>query len=296
MLGNLKIGIRLGLAFAITLALLIAISLIGVNRISSLNSDIEELVDDRIPKVIWANDTIIALFTVGQVLRDAAMVPTAAEAGALLDRIPAQSEIITNRLENLNRTVTSERGTELLRKVAQTRAAYVAEMRTTIELARAGKREEATAMLLGPMTRVQADYVGAINDVISYNTQLVDSDGQIASKNASDANRLLAVLALVASVLAIILGFVITRSITGPVKEALQVADKIAEGDFNVKIDTGAKDEMGQLLIALSRAVNAVRDMSNEASRLVQAAVDGKLATRADANKYQGNTARSWLA
>ncbi|MCD8515018.1 MAG: methyl-accepting chemotaxis protein [Burkholderiaceae bacterium] len=288
MLGNLKIGIRLGVAFAITLALLIAISLIGVNRISSLNSDIEELVDDRIPKVIWANDTITALYIVGQLLRDATMVSSTAEAGAILDGIPAQSAIITDRLENLNRTVTSDRGVELLRTVAQTRAAYVAEMRTTIDLARAGQREEAAAMLLGSMTRVQNEYIGSLNNLIAYQTQLVNTDGQIASKNASDANLLLAVLAVVASVLAIILGFVITRSITRPVSEALQIADKIAEGDFNVKIDTSAKDEVGQLLVALSRAVDAVRNMSNEASRLAQAAVDGKLSTRADADKYQG--------
>ncbi|MCX8018621.1 MAG: HAMP domain-containing protein, partial [Rhodocyclaceae bacterium] len=40
------------------------------------------------------------------------------------------------------------------------------------------------------------------------------------------------------------MGIFITRSITRPVGEAVQIADKIAAGDFNIKIDTTAKDEV----------------------------------------------------
>jgi methyl-accepting chemotaxis protein len=81
---------------------------------------------------------------------------------------------------------------------------------------------------------------------------------------------------------------VVIRSITRPVNEAVQIADKIAVGDFSMKIDTSAKDEVGQVLQALDKAVTAVKTMSAEANRLAQAAVDGKLSTRADASQYQG--------
>ena len=43
MLNNLKIGVRLGIGFAITLVLLIVIAVIGVNRIASLNAEVDDL-------------------------------------------------------------------------------------------------------------------------------------------------------------------------------------------------------------------------------------------------------------
>ena len=54
MLNNLKIGIRLGIGFATTLLLLIAIAVVGVTRISVLNAEVEGLVNDKFPKTILA--------------------------------------------------------------------------------------------------------------------------------------------------------------------------------------------------------------------------------------------------
>ncbi|MCX8017378.1 MAG: MCP four helix bundle domain-containing protein, partial [Rhodocyclaceae bacterium] len=55
MLNNLKIGIRLGIGFAVTLALLIAISVVGFTRLNALNVELNDLVKDKFPKTVYAN-------------------------------------------------------------------------------------------------------------------------------------------------------------------------------------------------------------------------------------------------
>ena len=54
MLNNLKIGVRLGIGFAITLALLITVAVVGFPPSSSFNSEIQSLVITLFPKTVPA--------------------------------------------------------------------------------------------------------------------------------------------------------------------------------------------------------------------------------------------------
>ena len=61
MFKNLKIGVRLGLGFAVTLALLITIASVSYLRLSALNGEIDLLVSDKFPKTVQANNVIDAI-------------------------------------------------------------------------------------------------------------------------------------------------------------------------------------------------------------------------------------------
>ena len=287
-MNNLKIGIRLGIGFAVTLCLLIAIAMVGYNRLVALELQVADLVDDKYPKTVQVNDVIDALNIVARVVRNAALAKTTAEAAAELDRIPEQSRIISERLERLDKTIDTPEGRALLGKVTTARAAYVAELQKVSGFFRAGEREAGTEILFGAMRRAQADYINALSDIIKYQGALVEQTGRDAEALAKSGENLMVSLAVLASLLTLAFAFFITRSITRPVGEAVVIAEKIAQGDFSIKINTSAKDEVGMVLRALEQAVNAVRNMSAEAARLSQAAVAGQLSTRADASQYQG--------
>ncbi|MBS4020617.1 methyl-accepting chemotaxis protein [Azonexus hydrophilus] len=292
MLNNLKIGVRLGIGFTVTLVLLIAIAVIGYSRLVALEMQVQDLVQDKYPKTVQANDVIDALNVVARVVRNAALAASKEEAARELDRIPEQSRIITERLEQLNKTATSETDREILKTVATVRAAYVGELQKLSGFLRAGQRDEGVAVLTSTMRKAQADYIGALQELIKYQSNMVEQTGREATELAQSGENLMLTLAVIAALLTAIFGFVITRSITRPVGEAVVIADKIAAGDLSMKIDASAKDEVGQVLRSLDKAVTAVRNMSAEAGRLAQAAVDGKLATRADASQYQGEYQR----
>jgi methyl-accepting chemotaxis protein len=92
----------------------------------------------------------------------------------------------------------------------------------------------------------------------------------------------------VAFVLAALLALWLTRSITRPINQVVDAAKKMAVGDFNFTLKSDAKDEVGQVVQAVEAVQHAVQSMSADASLLV-AAVGGRLATRADAGKHQGD-------
>ncbi len=63
-------------------------------------------------------------------------------------------------------------------------------------------------------------------------------------------------------------------------------------GDLNQKIDYHAVDEVGVLAHAFRAVIDAVNALSQDATMLAAAAVDGKFATRADVTKHQGDYRR----
>jgi methyl-accepting chemotaxis protein len=62
----------------------------------------------------------------------------------------------------------------------------------------------------------------------------------------------------VVTALALWLGILVTRSITGPVREAQRVAAALAAGDLTQKIDVRSTDEIGQLMAALANTVESL--------------------------------------
>ena len=66
MLNNLKIGIRLGIGFAVTLILLIVIATVSYTRLTALNSAVDDLVQDKFPKTVQANDITDAIAVISR--------------------------------------------------------------------------------------------------------------------------------------------------------------------------------------------------------------------------------------
>ncbi|HOE44179.1 MAG TPA: MCP four helix bundle domain-containing protein, partial [Rhodoferax sp.] len=288
MFANMKIGVRLAIGFALTLVLLIVVSVIGVARIAALQTEVEGLVKDKFPKTVVANDAIDAINTIARRLRNAYIFP-AAEGQKELDAIPEQRKVISDRLEKLEKTITSDAGKAVLKKVLDARASYVAQQDKYIDVLKANKREEAVSLLQGDLRKAQNDYMSSIVALIDFQTELVTKAGKDAEDLASSSERLLIILAVVAAVLSIVAGWLITRSITGPTRLLMEGADKMAAGNFEFKLDIHNKDEIGALAKSVGAMQTAVQAMIADANMLVKAAVEGKLETRADASKHQGD-------
>ncbi|MDP1657816.1 MAG: methyl-accepting chemotaxis protein [Methylotenera sp.] len=105
--------------------------------------------------------------------------------------------------------------------------------------------------------------------------------------------RLISLGALVATIAILIwLGFALVRSISRALGaepgEINAVASRIAAGDLSSTITLAANDR-GSAMVAMSTMQDKIKLLVADAAMLSQAAVEGKLATRADATQHQGD-------
>ncbi len=264
MFKNLKIGVRLGIGFGLMILLLTTISAVAYLRVEQLNNEIMDMVEDKFPKTVLANDIIDALNVVARSVRNAALVKGQEEVNKELDRIPPQSKIITERIEQLEKTIQSEAGKKILGTVQTARTAYRAELNLAVELAKAEKRDDLVNHLTGRMRKAQGDYINAINELIKFQADLMKQSGKHADELADATATLVLTLSGSAIVIALFFAWFVTVSITKPITEAAAAANELAEGNLTIKVNADSKDEVGMLMAAMQAMITKLSSIISE--------------------------------
>ena len=108
----------------------------------------------------------------------------------------------------------------------------------------------------------------AIDSVVA----LANAQNALGERSAATLIRirtiLLFSLGLVVVVIACLMGWTLTRAITRPLAEAVDVATRLAAGDVTVTVPVGSRDEVGQLLAALTNTVASLRTMVQAANQI----------------------------
>ena len=79
------------------------------------------------------------------------------------------------------------------------------------------------------------------------------------------------------------------NSFVGPINVTAEYVDRISKGDIPAKITDSYNGDFNEIKNNLNTCVDAVNLLVTDAALLSKAAVEGKLATRADASKHQGD-------
>jgi methyl-accepting chemotaxis protein len=78
-------------------------------------------------------------------------------------------------------------------------------------------------------------------------------------------------------------------AVIGPLNVAAEYVDRISKGDIPPHISDNYNGDFNEIKNNLNGCIDAVNSLVADANLLAKAAVEGKLATRADASKHQGD-------
>jgi methyl-accepting chemotaxis protein len=271
MFKNLKIGVRLSIGFLFVQLLMLTLGVVAYTRFDTIDAGTKLLINDRYPKTVAANKVISAINVTARGVRNLLLDTNAERNKAEIKRIDNQRQLITDELASLEKSIKSDKGRELLQKINVTRSAYVTAQDKVLELITAGKREAATEILLTEVRSVQAEYIKAVETLISFQDELMRKTGDEADELITATKTLIITLIIATFILGNLFAWWVTRSITAPLQEAVDVANHLADGDLTVKIVADSQDETGQLKLAmsnmvgkLSRIITDVNTTSNE--------------------------------
>ena len=264
MFKNMKIGTRLGLGFGLVLILLGLVAFIGITRMAGLNDSIDKVVSDRWPKTVQANNIIDLVNEQARVIRNVIILDDPAEMKKEYARIGEARKKITEYVEKLDASITSEAGKKLMQAIKEVRVRYAADTEKALAFAMEEKNAEAAKMLFGDLRISQRDYFKAVNDLVDFQGKLMDEAGEQTTKDYEAARSLMLILSAVAAIFGMVIAFWVTRSITRPINEAVGVANQLAEGDLTARIEVDSKDETGMLLTAMQNMVNKLSEIIGE--------------------------------
>ncbi|MDB6063696.1 MAG: methyl-accepting chemotaxis sensory transducer [Verrucomicrobiaceae bacterium] len=255
MLKNMKIGTRMGFGFALVLIILLATLAVSALRLGKLNGEINGIVAEQFPKTVVANAIINGVNAQAIAMRNAVIFTDSKDVKAQLDKVKTMDDAINSGMPDLEKMLESDDERLMMNSVTEARGTYATSLEQFNKLVAANKLADASTLLTKEIAPQQDTYIAAINDLISYQSDLVDESGKQALSLYKSTRILIGGLAALSVVLALIIAAWVTRSVTRPIGIAVDAANRLANGDLTVKIASTAKDETGQLLNAMADMV-----------------------------------------
>jgi methyl-accepting chemotaxis protein len=150
-------------------------------------------------------------------------------------------------------TDVDEKGRAMFAELDRLEAAYTPVALAIVDLALKGKKEEAIAKmndecrpLLAAIVKISNEYA----EIVHARSEQIATEG---SANYAASRNLLIAACLLAAGFAGIAGWLVTRSITRPIDQAMNLAESVAQGDLSARVEATGNDEIARLLTSLSR-------------------------------------------
>ncbi len=269
---NLKIGVKLVMAFVVVALIAGVVGLTGIISIRTIEKADTEMYELNTEPLVNIADARVAYQQVRVNLRDI-ILDNRANSQKYLDNLKQLDQSMAADIGRFEQTLRTERGRK---EIAVYRAA-VARFQPTrdqvISLAGADQDVQALALIRGAGAQAQAieDSLGKLSQM---KIELAKAKAASNRATARAAERTMIAFILIGVGLALGLGVWIARLISRPVHGLVASAKQIAGGDLDVAIAVTTKDEIGALAEAfqvMSANVNEVIANIGTASEQVAA-------------------------
>jgi methyl-accepting chemotaxis protein len=250
-IANLKIGTRLGLGFAAVLALMLGLTMTGIGSAGKIQDNLDNIVHSHVYKMGLLQEMTDSVHIVSRVMRTLVILRDEAQIATEYKKIEAARASYMAANEALSKMPASDAGKAVRARIAELESLARPPNDKVIALARANQSAEATELLMTQAAPATQQWLDALREDIVLLKNSGEKDAQAAHDAYLSARTLMFGLTAAAMLIGAALAWLVTRSITGPLTAAIQVAETVASGDLSSQIEVRGRDETGQLLLAL---------------------------------------------
>lgn len=285
---NMKVGVRLISSFLVVAIIAGVIGLIGILNINMVNHNDTRLYEDNTVGVLYLEEASVNY----QRARFNALKMTVSEDSArdeCITKINVYIAEADSGLSEYGTTITDDEERNLFNNTDALWTEYKSYLLKAIDMVEANQADEALVFILNETGDTATALQESFQELSDYNW---DSAKAKSNQNDQIANSSVnTMIAIVAGgiLIAIALGLITTRSITKPVFASVAQLAKMAKGEDIEEMDiNGFGGEFKQIAISLNDVRSSLLLLNEDIGMLVDAALGGKLSTRADATHHMG--------
>ncbi|MEI7445755.1 MAG: methyl-accepting chemotaxis protein [Burkholderiales bacterium] len=257
---DLRLGRKLMLMAGLILALTTTISVTAVVQVGRLADSTREVTTSWMPSV-QALLTLARSTTFQRVLenRRLLLADDLEARRSTATRIDAQIAKIAEQQKAYEPLITSDAERALYDAYRATWADYLkvaAEVRSLMD---SGRNEESRALLLGNSLKLFNTLSEQLDKLVAHNEAGARAEAERADGLGRSTGIVIMVLGAAAVVLGLLFAAFTARAISRPVEQMVDVARSMAAGDFTAAMPPPSRDEVGQLVEAMTGMRDGLR-------------------------------------
>lgn len=257
---NLKIAQKLILSFLLISFLMGVVGFIGISQIRKINENSTSMYEDNLMHLrkvgelkenfLQIHSNLLSLLTI----KDATKRQ---EIEAEIKKLTDEDMAISEEFKNTNATGTEK---DLLTKFIKFHEQYMMERKVFMELIDSNKYDEAQ-IAFTMVTEARQKTFDSINEMIKLNLQEAEDANMSNNLIFKKSFNLMTSIVIFGFIFAILLGFLVSTSLSKQINKVLVFADGLGSGDLTQRIDLNSKDEIGKLSKALNKAAENTRNL-----------------------------------
>ncbi|MFI5445995.1 methyl-accepting chemotaxis protein [Polaromonas sp. UC242_47] len=263
-LPNVRIGTRLAIGFAIVLALSIVSTSYALISARSNAQETQHMLEGPLAKERLVSDWYV--LTYSAIARTALIARSSDETLSVTfaDVIAASSAKGTATIKKVEPLLVADEEKSLYKLISGARAKYQAGKELVMKAKAAGNSAEGERLFNENFMPAAKAYENQVLELLSLERKAIDDIGRdIEAANARSFN-LLVLLAILSVLIGAFCALLISRSITRPLNQAVQLAETVASGDLSSTIVVSSRDETGQLMQALKHMNDSLSKVVGE--------------------------------
>jgi methyl-accepting chemotaxis protein len=263
-LSTIRIGQRLALGFGIVLVLSILSTVYSLVNTRHLSEATKSMMAQPLAKERLASDLYLLIYSA--VERTTLIARSSDETLSVVfaDEIAAGTRRGGGLLKDVENMLATDEEKEFFKAIMASRGKYQEAKSQIMAAKKAGDAATAERIFSGVYKGASADYQAKVLDFVSQQRKSIDTIAASIEQASQRSFKLLAMLGCLLVALGGLCAFIISRSITMPLKQAVSVAATVAAGDLTTVFPPRTGDEIGELMHALQGMNNALAGIVSE--------------------------------
>ena len=248
---NMRIGKRLALGFALTLAFSIVITAIGIWRLHTVSAATQAMIQEPLLKerliADWYTNLVAGVrrtITISK-SKDPALGKFFEEEAAASGRSSAAFQ------QKVGGLLSNDDEKKLFQRIGEQRKQYLSVRQSIIDAKAAGNFEQAELTLNQVFIPTASAYQASMRELVELQRSSIDETVRHIGEIADNSRHLMLLLEVLILALGSLCAWYLTVGITRPIRAAMAISRRVADGDLSADVEVCSTDETGQLLLAL---------------------------------------------
>ena len=263
MLKNMKIGLRLGLAFGIVLVMMAVLIVVGLSNMATIKDNIDYIIKTTNARKDTAKEMQRITLGISLNIRGMLLIKDIGTKGEFKKKVEDNrskySELL-KRVEDMTRK-DDTKGHELINQIKNNMKITEESQNRVMDLSLAGKEADALDVMLRESWPAAQKCAEVAEEFVKYQEEQLNKQYETLVSEYEETRKLMFTIGSITLLLAIGLAIFITRGIVKPINEGVSVMNSLAGGDLTVDVEAKSKDEIGQLMASISSMVKKLKEI-----------------------------------
>ncbi len=259
-LRSLSIARRAGLGFALIALLVALLGFFALSNMASIRARAVQVESGLVPKMRLVADIREIMLRIRTISLRMALDTNPANLAMYRGQMDTRSQDLTKKLAELDALVDTPEVRALYDQFQVSLRQYQQGLAQSFVLADKQQGAELNKLLLVDMKTVVDGSGAQLNALSDYYNSQINQLGQAAEAQYSRSLTMVFGFVILAGVSTVALAWLLTRSIVGPLGQAMRAAENVARGDLTQTVEVSGDDEVTRLLVALQSMQGNLRD------------------------------------